>query len=138
VTGIPDADEFWQHANLSGTPSGSGLAELALGSTLGSTGYLDDTVYEFTFDFGPGNLQVFVDNVKQIDITGSFANGRIAFYNFSQAGVTYSAFEVEEGSFPAEVPEPTSMVLFGLGALWIGLAPGRFRRRRSPENLLVG
>jgi hypothetical protein len=136
VTGIPDADEFWQHANLSGTPSGSGLTELARGTTLGSTAYVDNTVYEFTFDFGPNNLQVFVNNVMQIDITGNFADGRIAFYNFSQSSVTYSAFEVEDGSFPPsfDVPEPTSIVLFGVGALVIGVAQCRLRRRRSPVN----
>ncbi len=121
VTGIPDADEFWQHANLGGTPITSGLTELARGYTLGSTGYLDQTEYSFTFDFGPNNLRVYVDSVLELDITGTFANGRLGFYNFSQSSVLYSAFEVEEGSFPVpvgSVPEGgTSGLLVAAGLL---------------------
>jgi len=59
-----------------------------------------------------------VNGVKELDIAGVFGNGRLAFYNFSQANVTYSAFEVVEGPFPA-VPEPETyaMMLAGLGLL---------------------
>ncbi len=128
VLGIPSADEFWQHATLS-VSGGGGLTELARGTTLGSTGWVTGTEYAFTFDFGPSNLRVFVDGVKQIDITGSFANGRMGFYNFSQAGVTYSAFEVDQGSFPV-VPLPP--------AAWLGLVmlgglglTRRLRRQRA-------
>lgn len=123
VTGWPDADEFWQHDNLGGTPLGSGLQELARGNTLGSTGWTAGTEYEFSFDFGPSNLDVYVDNTLELSITGSFANGRIGFYNFSQRQVNYSAFELEQGSFPDDpvsVPEPAGLTLLfgGLLALW--------------------
>lgn len=107
VSGIPDADEFWQHDNLSGTGVSSGLQELARGTTLGSTGWVPGTEYEFTFDFGPNDLEIFVNGVKQLDITGAFNNGSIAFYNFSQAGVRYSAFEVDPGTFPPPVRSRT-------------------------------
>jgi hypothetical protein len=130
VSGIPDADEFWQHANLAGTSAASGLTELARGSTRGNVGWVDNTEYEFTFDFGPNDLEVFVNGVKEIDITGSFANGRIAFYNFSQASILYSAFETEVGTFPptGSVPEPTAIALIGLGLAALGL------RRRSNKK----
>jgi len=135
VTGVPTADEFWQHTNHA-SHTGGGVSELARGATLGATGWDFNTEYEFTFDFGPNDLEVYVNGVKQIDITGSFANGRLGFYNFSQAAVTYSAFTVDEGTFPEDpedpedpptngVPEPGMLGLLGLGVAVIAL-----RRRR--------
>ena len=128
VTGIPDADEFWQHSNLGGTPAGSGLTELARGINLGNTAWVDNTEYTFTFNFGPNDLEVFVNGTKELDINGVFSNGRMAFYNFSQANVTYSAFEVDQGPFPT-VPEPETyaMMLAGLGLL------GFIARRRKQQ-----
>ncbi|MCR9245767.1 MAG: hypothetical protein NXI31_12115 [bacterium] len=96
VTGIPTADEFWQHADLdaSCSPIGQGVTELARGNTLGNTSWTRNTTYTFRFEFTPTNIKVFVDNVLEIDENGTFANGRVAFYNFSQADTRYSAFTV--------------------------------------------
>lgn len=124
VSGVPDADEFWQHANLNGTPAGSGLQELARGATLADVGWVEGQEYEFEFEFGPNNLVVRVDGVEQFNLGGAFGNGRMAFYNFSQANVRYSAFEVDPGPFP--VPEPGALALVGLSLLGLGLS----RRRR--------
>ncbi len=122
VSGVPTADEFWQHT----TYSGGGLTELARATNLGSTGWAIGVEYEFEFVFLPTQLQVFVDGVKEIDILGSFADGRMGFYNFSQAGVTYSAFTVDPQTTP--IPEPGTLILIG-AAVSSGLALRRRRRR---------
>lgn len=127
VTGIPDADEFWQHDNLNGTPAGSGLEELARGATLGNVGWVEGQEYEFAFAFGPNNLVVSVDGVEQFNLVGAFGDGRMGFYNFSQQDVRYSAFEVDPGPFPGRVPEPGALPLVVASLLGVYLS----RRRRG-------
>ncbi len=123
VTGTPTADEFWQHADLAGNPAG-GLEELQRGLTLGNTGWEFDTNYEFSFLFTANLLQVYVNDVLEISVNGVFSDGSMAFYNFSQAGVTYDAFTVEQ----VAVPEPASMALIGFGLAALGITA---RRRRA-------
>lgn len=98
VRGVPTADEFWGHEDFDEpacSPLGQGLTELARGANLGSTGWSPGNVYTFRFEFTADNLRVFVDDQLEMDISGEFGDGRMAFYNFSQAGVTYSAFTLE-------------------------------------------
>lgn len=113
VTGLPTADEFWGHVNFA-QDAGGGVEELARGNTLGGTGWVPGESYDFRFVFQSNLLQVYVDDVLEIDLAGSFSDGRLAFYNFSQAGVTYSAFDVD----PAPpIPVPAAAWLFGSGLL---------------------
>lgn len=96
VHGIPTADEFWGHVNLDTAPcSGPSdrVDELARATNLGDSGWVNQTDYAFTFVFDPSRLEVWVDGVLEIAVSGVFPIGRFGFYNFSQGTVTYSAFQ---------------------------------------------
>ncbi len=116
VMGIPTADEFWGHTNFTEDPSG-GVTELARGATLGSTGWVAGTEYDFQFLYEQNRLQVFVDGVLELDISGDFPDGRFAFYTFSQGEVTYSDFTQEViPPGPPVIPVPGSLPLVIFGA----------------------
>jgi hypothetical protein len=126
VTGAPNRDEFWGHTDVVSDGSGA-VQELQRATNLGSTGWSDLTSYEFTFDFGPNNLNVYVDSVLELSILGSFDDGRFGFYNFSLADVTYSGFTEDVGSFPSAVPVPAAVWLFGTALIgFVGIS----RRRK--------
>ena len=124
VTGTPSADELWGHTNFA-TNSGGGVSEETRGATLGSTGWADWVEYEFRFIYTTTNLQVFVDDILQANLNGSFPDGKLGFYNFSQNIVRYSAFTVD----PAPIPEPTTMLLLGVGLL--GFAGSTIRKLKK-------
>ena len=92
VQGIPTPDEFWQHTDQdsSASPKGQGLTELARATNLGDKGWIFDHEYVFTFEFNETSLKVYVDGTLEISVSDKFTDGRLAFYNFSQAGVRYS------------------------------------------------
>jgi len=116
VTGVPTADEFWGHTDFTSDTSG-GVAELARGASLGSTGWVPGVEYDFRFLFEEDRLQVYVDDALELDIGGSFPDGRLAFYNFSQGGVTYRAFtrDTIPAPQPCPIPAPASLPLVVLG-----------------------
>jgi hypothetical protein len=93
VTGVPTADEFWGHVEFDTHPGGA-VEELARADTLGATGWVFNTTYTFRFVFTETRLQVYVNDVLELDVNGDFPDGRFAFYNFSQARVTYSAVDL--------------------------------------------
>jgi hypothetical protein len=119
VFGIPTADEFWGHLNFD-TPACSdltnGLQELQRGFTLGNAGWAHNVPYTFKFEFLSNRLRVWVNGTLEIDVAGSFANGRFGFYNFSQAAVTYSGFTRTSTALldikPRSCPNPLNIKIF--------------------------
>jgi hypothetical protein len=109
--------DFWSstgHANSSVLASNYGAGK----------GWADLTTYDFHLDFAPGVFSITVmDGMTTLwDVTvndGSFGHGEFGFYNFSQEMVQYSGFEQTGGEIV--VPEPATMILFGIGLAGIGL-----------------
>jgi len=110
--------DFWSstgHANST-----------VLASSYGSDkGWADLTEYDFHLDFQPGvfSVSVMQGATTLWDVTvndGAFGYGQFGFYNFSQEMVNYSGFE-QTGGVPG-VPEPTTMILMGIGLAGIGIS----------------
>ncbi|MCB8943208.1 MAG: hypothetical protein H6658_05590 [Ardenticatenaceae bacterium] len=109
VTGVATAGNFWTHTGA--------VQELDRGITRGNSAWASYTSYQFRFHFTATSLQVYVNNVLEFDMTGNFADGRFAFYNFSQPQVTYSAFEFIKTETQEGVSLPHSVTLIDPGFL---------------------
>ncbi len=82
-----------------------GVVELARGRTLGDKGWQENTTYHFKLIFNANNIQVYVNNALEMNISGSFANGRFGFYNYSQEQVRYSAITTQPAPPSSNKPE---------------------------------
>ena len=110
VSGIFDFNEFWSHSGV--------VNELQRGTNLGSTGWADNTTYDFDLIFNATNVQVQVNGVTELNISGTFTNGSFGFYNMSQASVRYAGIEqVIAPPPPNGIPSPSALLLMGIGLL---------------------
>lgn len=91
---------------------------LARANNLGYTGWEDNTTYDFDLNFTSSYISVYVNDVLELYITGSFSDGAFGFYNFSQQEVRYAGI-TEDIAPPSEVPLPAALplLLSGVGAL---------------------
>ena len=113
VTGIPDCDEFWQHAELDSTQDTSGVEELQKGASKGDSGYVGQD-YEFVIDFGSESIEVYLDGRLELDLDGEFNNGNFGAYAMLHNSATFWDFSYSDGSFPSlTVPldQPGSVTL---------------------------
>jgi len=118
--------DAWTHSGV--------VSEEARAATLGSTGWADNTSYDFKIDYSATSLIVEIDGVEQFNIApgdvglSTFTAGSFGFYGFSQEDVRYSALtRTDLTGPPAVVPLPAGLPLAmaGLGALVV------LRRRRK-------
>ncbi len=123
TAGFNAPNDLWCHNNS--------VELLQRGATLGNVGWLDDTQYDFSLEYTSTNARVFVNGVLQLDVTGSFSNGRFGFYNYSQAAVEYAG--ITQDVLPG-IPEPSTWALLILG---FGAVGGALRRRSAPKNAVA-
>lgn len=109
VTGVPTADEFWGHTDFDAVCSGpgTGLQELARGSTLGATGWQLDQTYSFRVEVDTDAVRVFIDGSLEIDHPVDVPSGMFGFYTFSQAVVTFADLTITLPPPPTPEPTPT-------------------------------
>ncbi len=72
-----------------------GVTELQRGFTLGDRGWSDYAEYVFRITFTSSLVEVYINDIKELSITGDFADGAYGFYNYSQERVLYSAVEAK-------------------------------------------
>jgi len=114
-------NDAWDHLGV--------VTELARATTLGSTGWLDNTTYDFDLIFTATQIQVTVNNIIELSIAGTFGNGSFGFYNFSQANVLYAGIEERDDPVFGAVPIPAAAFMFAPALLgFMGL------RRRAKNK----
>ena len=64
-----------------------------LANNFGSAGWAHNTLYEFRLTYETNRIRIWIDNVLQFDIAGTFQPGRFGFYNHSQPNVNYMGFK---------------------------------------------
>lgn len=120
-SGVDTGGDAWTHTG--------NVQFIERAATLGNVGWVDNVTYAFDIIFTATNIQLFIDDVLQFNINGSFENGSFGFYNFSEPYVRYAGITEQDFCevFPDDVqcnssaaPVPGSLALVGLGLAVIG------------------
>jgi hypothetical protein len=97
VTGPLNVGDHGNNPAWTHTPP---VEELQRAFTLGNvapapirSGWQRNVLYNFVIEYSSTRIRVFVDDVLELDYSGSLPNGGFGFYNLSQAGVEYSGVE---------------------------------------------
>lgn len=102
-------NSFWGHFG--------GVNEIARATTLGSTGWVDFTTYDFNIVHTASLIEVKVNGVVELSVSNvdagvtEFGDGAYGFYNYSQSNVEYAG--ITQVVVPS-VPEPSTLAIFAL------------------------
>ena len=102
--------DFWTHVD------GGIVEELARATNLGLTGWSDYTTYSFDLLFTSSLVEVYVNDILELSVSGSFSDGSFGFYNLSQDNTIYSSV-TQQAVSTTEIPEPSSLAIFAVGLL---------------------
>lgn len=107
----------------------AGVTELQRAATLGSTGWADNTEYNFEITFTSALVEVKVNGTTELSIAGLFENGSFGFYNYSQSTVRYGALQEDAlpDPEPNVVPLPASLPMLAAGLGLVGFVARRKR-----------
>ena len=91
VTGAVNTDygELWCHKG--------DVAEIARGTTYGSTGWSDNTTHTVDISYSTTQIDIWVDGNLDISQAGSFPAGNFGFYTFSQEKNTFTLVDPAAG-----------------------------------------
>lgn len=108
----PGNDYAWQHTGP--------VSEQLRANTFGTTGWADNQTYDFKLIYMPSRVQLFIDGSLELDYSGTFSDGSLGLYQFSQRDIQFSNLSM------SVVPAPGAFLLCGIGAGFVGW----LRRRR--------
>jgi hypothetical protein len=93
---IYNGDGAWKHGGV--------VNELQRGETLGDIGWNDYETYRFKIKFTSAEVQVYINDKLELNVTGNFQDGAFGFYNFSQSDVEYAAIDGQSEDHNTEKP----------------------------------
>ncbi len=110
------------------------VTELQRATNFGSTGWADNTSYQFEIVFTPSLVEFYINGVLELSISGAFNNGSFGFYSFSQPNALFSAIDQRAITPPAAiaVPLPAGILLFSTALL---LLLGSRKLKSNPHLL---
>jgi hypothetical protein len=103
----------WEHSGP--------ITEQLRANTLGPIGWTDNQTYDFRLVYTTGRIQLFIDGSLELDYIGTFSDGSLGLYQFSQRDIQFSNLSM------SVIPAPGALLL---GSLGVGLF-GLLRRRRT-------
>lgn len=86
--GSTDPMDYWNKVNT--------VTPLARGNNFGTVGWGDNVNYDFVAAYTRTRLLVFINNILEFDVAGTFPLGRNGFYGYSQSDTIYSDIEIVE------------------------------------------